>query len=131
MRGGGPNSPTVGIFQLTLSWFIYNYVYFLNNSSLVKIVQLDDLAGCEAGITAHRADIANAMYPVYMEDNSVCGQLSICYVREWTYEECVNGVGQIAGIISNPATVESVVAFLKIGHVMSCGIIKWLRIQGS
>ena len=76
--------------------------------------QLDDPAGCEAGLTAHWSDIANALYPVYMEGNSVCGQLSVCYVRDITCDECVNGVGQIGGIISDPATVESVLAFLKV-----------------
>ena len=59
------------------------------------------------------------MYPVFLEGNSVCGQLGVCGVREWTCEECVDGVGQIAGIISDPATVESVVAFLKVSLVMS------------
>ena len=58
------------------------------------------------------------MYPVFLEGNSVCGQLGVCYIREWTCEECVNGVGQIAGIISDPATVESVIAFLKVGHTI-------------
>ena len=58
------------------------------------------------------------MYPVFLEGNSVCGQLGVCGVREWTCEECVDGVGQIAGIISDPSTVESVVAFLKVG--VSC-----------
>ena len=77
-------------------------------------MQLEDPAGCEAGLTAHWADIATAMYPVYMEGNSVCGQLSVCYVRDITCEECVDGVGQIGGIISDPATVESVIAFLKV-----------------
>ena len=82
-------------------------------------LQLDDPAGCEAGLNAHWADIANAMYPVFLEGTSVCGQLSVCYVREWTCEECVDGVGQIAGIISDSATVEAVIAFLKVGHIMS------------
>ena len=54
------------------------------------------------------------MYPVYLEGNSVCGQLSVCYVRDNTCDECVDGVGQIGGIISDPATVESVIAFLKV-----------------
>ena len=93
--------------------------------------QLDDPAGCEAGLNAHWANIANAMYPVFLEGTSVCGQLSVCYVREWTCEECVDGVGQIAGIISDPATVESVVAFLKVGYVMSLDSLTDFIFQGA
>ena len=83
----------------------------------MNIFQLDDPAGCKAGVSAHWADIANAMYPVFLEGNSICSQLSVCHVREWTCDECVSVVGHLSLIISSSA--ESVVAFLKVGHVIS------------
>ena len=49
----------------------------------------------------------------------------------WTCEECVNGVSQIAGIISDPATVDSVIAFLKVGHIMSLVSLTALISQGA
>ena len=31
-----------------------------------------------AGVEAHWGDIGAAMYPVFLEANSVCGQLGVC-----------------------------------------------------
>ena len=52
---------------------------------------MEDPAGCEAVITMSWGEIATAMYPVFME-----------------------GLGQIGGIISDPATIADVVTFLQV-----------------
>ena len=75
---------------------------------------MEDPAGCEAGITTSWSEIATAMYPVFLEGNSVCGTLGLCTAREWTCDECVGGLGQIGGIISDPTTIADVVAFLQV-----------------
>merc|ERR1740128_1298249 len=37
-----------------------------------------DPAGCAKGVEAHWGDIGAAMYPVFLEASSVCGQLGAC-----------------------------------------------------
>merc|ERR1712137_1151067 len=73
---------------------------------------------CMKGVEAHWGDIGAAMYPVFLEANSVCGQLGVCkkvneLVGEATCEECVGGIAGISAIISAEATVADVITFLK------------------
>merc|ERR1712071_718517 len=62
--------------------------------------------------------IGAAMYPVFLEASSVCGQLGACkkvneLVGEATCEECVGGIAAISALISSEATVADVITFLK------------------
>merc|ERR1712071_150360 len=63
-------------------------------------------------------DIGAAMYPVFLEASSVCGQLGACkkvneLVGEATCEECVGGIAAISALTSSEATVADVITFLK------------------
>merc|ERR1712226_1001034 len=42
----------------------------------------EDPAACEAGIGMAWPEIARAMYPVYLEGASVCGQIMGCQLRD-------------------------------------------------
>merc|ERR1712226_1306436 len=57
----------------------------------------EDPAACEAGIGAAWPEIARAMYPVYLEGASVCGQIMGCQLRDWTCDECTGGLAAIGG----------------------------------
>merc|ERR1712071_62498 len=61
--------------------------YLLSAESIaVQISVLNDVvcsgapdpAGCAKGVEAHWGDIGAAMYPVFLEASSVCGQLGAC-----------------------------------------------------
>jgi len=79
---------------------------------------LEDPAGCMKGVEAHWGDIAAAMYPVFLEANSVCKQLGACkkvneLVGEATCEDCLGGIAGLIFFISSDATVADVITFLK------------------
>ena len=58
-------------------------------------------------------EIARAMYPVYLEGASVCGQIMGCQLRDWTCDECTGGLAAIGAIIADPATIADVTTFLQ------------------
>jgi hypothetical protein len=66
--------------------------------------------------------IGTTMYPVFIEGQSLCGALGICFVqhkkaalvKEWTCEECTQGINDIGGIITTEETIGAVMAFLKV-----------------
>merc|ERR1712193_138283 len=71
-----------------------------------------DPAGCEAGIPAAWPEIAMAMYPVFLEPETVCSanEDSPC-AREITCELCLDGMSRLAEYLT--AEVEDIIAFLQ------------------
>merc|ERR1711915_279176 len=76
----------------------------------------EDPAGCEAGIRAWWEGIAMAMYPVFLEPNSVCGELGACMIKnlvgEPTCDECTGSVAAVAALIGSEEKIAEVIAFL-------------------
>merc|ERR1712080_78336 len=76
-----------------------------------------DPEGCEEAWKTWWGEIANVMFPVFMESTKVCTELGICKilrdVRDWTCEDCTNGINRIAEVIKDPATIADIVAFLQ------------------
>ena len=73
-----------------------------------------DPAHCAEELPIAWPEIATAMYPVFLEANSVCGQLGACAKnKEWTCEECTGGIEAIATIINDPATIADIITFLQ------------------
>ena len=64
--------------------------------------------------------LALAMYPVFLEANSVCGQVGQCkqnsYVKTMTptCDECTGGVAAVAAIIGEEGTIVEIMDFLKV-----------------
>lgn len=58
------------------------------------------------------------MYPVFLESNSICGQLGVCKVksilREPTCEECTGAITTVSGVIESPEKIAEIVAFLQV-----------------
>ena len=60
------------------------------------------------------------MYPVFLEANSVCGQVGQCkqnsYVKTMvpTCDECTGGVAAVANIIGMESTIAEIMDFLKV-----------------
>merc|ERR1739849_25133 len=71
-----------------------------------------DPAGCEAGIPAAWPEIAMAMYPVFLEPETVCSANddSPC-AREITCELCLDGIGRLEAYLT--AQEEDIIAFLQ------------------
>ena len=77
--------------------------------------QADDPALCEAVLSVHWAVIALAMYPTFIEPNSVCGSLGACQaMREWTCEDCQNGIAALGDIIVE--AIPDIIEFLKVSQ---------------
>merc|ERR1711951_202563 len=62
-----------------------------------------DVAECEDGFRTWWTPIAGAMFPVFLEANSICGQLGACGIKsvlgEPTCEECTGATDALAEII--------------------------------
>merc|ERR1719347_805889 len=71
-----------------------------------------DPAGCEAGIPAAWPEIAMAMYPVFLEPETVCSANddSPC-AREITCELCLDGIGRLEAYLT--AQEVDIIAFLQ------------------
>ncbi len=60
------------------------------------------------------------MYPVFLEANSVCGQVGACKkstyqkVMDATCEDCTGGVEAVSAIIGAEATIADIITFLKV-----------------
>jgi len=101
--------------------------YLLSAESIaVQISVLNDVicpgapdpAGCMKGVEAHWGDIGAAMYPVFLEANSICESLGVCkavneLVGKGTCEDCLGGIAAISALISAEETVADVMTFLK------------------
>jgi hypothetical protein len=79
----------------------------------------EDPALCEAVIGVHWAVIGPAMYPTFLEANSVCSTLGACsaarnVVREWTCEDCTGGISGIADVVV--ASIPEIIEFLKVTY---------------
>lgn len=79
----------------------------------------EDVAECEAAIPMYWPGIALAMYPVFLEANSVCGQVGACKKNSYqkvmspTCDECTGGVAAVANIIGMESTIAEIMDFLK------------------
>merc|ERR1712192_300656 len=60
--------------------------------------QAENPEDCVTRLSAAWPEIAGLIYPRYLDGNTVCGALGSCSLREWTCEECTNGLVQIATI---------------------------------
>jgi hypothetical protein len=79
----------------------------------------DDPAICEAVLSTHWAVIGQAIYPVFFEANGICTALGACtankkkdVVKEWTCEDCTNGIAGIADIVGS--LIPEITEFLKV-----------------
>ena len=60
------------------------------------------------------------MYPVFLEANSVCGQVGACKKNSYqkvmspTCDECTGGVAAVANIIGMESTIAEIMDFLKV-----------------
>jgi hypothetical protein len=113
-------SSTIGKMEVRLS---SDASLEIQTGALIEAIcpQTDDPARCESLMTEFWPKIGLAMYPVFIEGESLCGAggLGVCtkrrnLVREWTCEECVKGVNDIGGIITTEETIAAVIAFLKV-----------------
>merc|ERR1712130_965143 len=64
-------------------------------------------------LTAAWPEIAGLIYPRYLDANIVCGALGSCTLREWTCEECTDGLVQIATIFTQQTYIDDIIAFLQ------------------
>jgi hypothetical protein len=82
--------------------------------------ETDDPARCENLLTEFWPIIGTIMYPVFIEGYFLCGALNICMrrnaLKEWTCENCVKSVNDIADIIISEETITAVMDFLKVKH---------------
>jgi hypothetical protein len=97
----------------------------IQTAALIEAIcpETDDPARCEALMTEFWPVIGTTMYPVFIEGQSLCGALGVCFVhhrksnkmvREWTCDECVKGINDIGGIITTEETITAVMDFLKV-----------------
>jgi hypothetical protein len=86
----------------------------------------EDPAFCEAVLGIHWGVIALAMYPTFLEPNSVCGTLGACakrdLIKEWTCEDCTGGIASIADVVV--AAVPDIIEFLKVRCFLSSNDIR-------
>jgi len=102
--------------------------YLMSDASVAEQTELlvavlcpgaEDPVSCDEGIRYFWSKFALAMYPVFLEANSVCGQVGACKknsyrkTMEATCEDCTAGIGAISGIISNEAKIAEIITFLK------------------
>ena len=80
--------------------------------------ETDDPGRCEDLMYEFWPVIGTTMYPVFIEGESLCGALGVCFkrslVKEWTCEECIKGINDIGAIITAEETIVAVIAFLKV-----------------
>ena len=83
----------------------------------------EDPALCEAVISTHWAVIALAMYPTFFDPKAICVALQACpalrrnLVKEWTCEECANGIRNMGPYLET--LIPDIVDFLKASTVLS------------
>jgi len=78
--------------------------------------QADDPAVCDSAIRGYWSGIATAMYPVFLEANSVCSQLGVCkktFLAAPTCDECTGSIGAVADVIESEAQIAEIIAFLE------------------
>merc|ERR1711874_211157 len=68
---------------------------------------------CPQGIAQVWGEIANVMYPVFLEATKVCTILEVCKLRDWSCEECQGGIAKIAEVIKSPEQIAEIVTFLQ------------------
>merc|ERR1712130_353089 len=68
---------------------------------------------CVTRLTAAWPEIAGLIYPRHLDANIVCGALGSCTLREWTCEECTDGLVQIATIFTQQTYIDDIIAFLQ------------------
>ena len=94
---------------------------------------LDDPAGCETGVRTWWEGIGLAMYPVFLEANSVCELLGACgqksVVKAPTCDECTGSIAAVAGVIESADKIAEIIEFLKgdgfcvgTGAAEGCGV---------
>merc|ERR1712012_1099513 len=74
--------------------------------------QAENPGDCITRLTAAWPEIAGLIYPRYLDGNAVCGALGSCALREWTCEECTNGLVQIATIFVQQEYIDDIISFL-------------------
>merc|ERR1711936_307216 len=75
--------------------------------------QSENPEDCLTRLTAAWPEIARLIYPRYLDGNTVCGALGSCKLREWTCEECTDGLVQIATIFVQQTYIDDIIAFLQ------------------
>merc|ERR1711971_1462099 len=75
--------------------------------------QAENPEDCVTRLTAAWPEIAGLIYPRYLDGNTVCGALGSCTLREWTCEECTDGLVQIATIFNEQTYIDDIIAFLQ------------------
>merc|ERR1712001_557915 len=75
--------------------------------------QAENPEDCVTRLTAAWPEIAGLIYPRYLDGNTVCGALGSCTLREWTCEECTDGLVQIATIFNVQTYIDDIIAFLQ------------------
>merc|ERR1711884_979828 len=75
--------------------------------------QAENPEDCITRLTAAWPEIAGLIYPRYLDGNAVCGALGSCALREWTCEECTNGLVQIATIFVQQEYIDDIISFLQ------------------
>ena len=81
--------------------------------------QLEDPAGCEAGVDMWYGDMASCIYNHFVIEADVCSRLGLCKKasiftpRDWTCEECQDVLTRTAAYMSDPATIAEGVEYLQ------------------
>merc|ERR1711988_816727 len=75
--------------------------------------QAENPGDCITRLTEAWPEIAGLIYPRYLDGNAVCGALGSCALREWTCEECTNGLVQIATIFVQQEYIDDIISFLQ------------------
>merc|ERR1712107_876870 len=75
--------------------------------------QAENPGDCITRLTAAWLEIAGLISPRYLDGNAVCGALGSCALREWTCEECTNGLVQIATIFVQQEYIDDIISFLQ------------------
>ena len=93
----------------------------IQTAALIEAIcpETDDPARCEALMTEFWPVIGTTMYPVFIEGESLCGAIGVCFankkrslVREWTCEDCTAGISGTVNILAG--AIPDVITFLKV-----------------
>jgi len=75
--------------------------------------QAENFDDCVIRLTAAWPEIAGLIYPRYLDGHGVCGAMGSCKLREWTCEDCTDGLDKIAEMFAQPIFIEDSITFLQ------------------
>merc|ERR1712001_576789 len=75
--------------------------------------QAENPEDCVTRLTAAWPEIAGLIYPRYLDGHGVCDAMGSCTLRDWTCEDCTDGLVKIADMFAQPTFIEDSITFLQ------------------